>query len=312
MTPNERRGYDLDRHRRPVDWRSRGLMGPNDPWFNRCRFVTGPDDQTLGRSWGRAIMAARRLRTLPPFEQAVLQARLLAREPDQSIAVRYWVSAKAIRAYRAFYFDIDGRPTLSLLLHAVSPEAPMLDGSIGSDPCVQIRYFAFTGGLLVMERILEVLRDPDRKFDLSSPEGLRTARAWQKVKVVLMIRSLPYGDPVLATKQHVLDRLIRQSSETPRRPLWRPLTMKPVELSQGLAKICQDRTLGQDGCPLRHLADLLAKMSQARETKLDPVEREAGRRARRTRPKPTGPKRRAKRPIVPVLDQSVEPVIQTT
>jgi len=189
------------------------------------------DNDSRSREDPSAAMTAESLAQLPPLDLAELQGRLLARQPLDAIAARFQVSPEVVQGYRVRYFNFEGQSDWDLIAQYVAgPNAgffrvPLIfSGCLGEDPGVQIRYFAHRGGLQVMERILEVIRDPDREFDLSTLEGVEAAKSWLRVRYLLMIHSIDFLDPVVLTKRPVFERLLRQTSRTaPRRGTWKPL-----------------------------------------------------------------------------------------
>jgi hypothetical protein len=209
------------RWRRAVDLADRGLIGGDDGWVNRgvefltrlrdCRDDT--DHDRVARQFPDVAAAHALFTSGYRLTRGGLEGRLLAGLTDDEVAATCGLTAAAVGAYHALFFDLRGGLSAPnwVALHAIGSK--VFDGLTEADADVILRRAGFLCGAGMVDLLLRYYRDgcrvPARLEDLTREE-LTDLRDRLQARAVVLGWALPPGEVHKAAR---LDRLVHELTE---------------------------------------------------------------------------------------------------
>jgi hypothetical protein len=178
----------------------------------------GPDE--LARRWP-ALSAAYALRVGPPsWRRWMLEVRLLTGEPYDRIAERLVMSADAAKAYHDQFFDVRGRLHARdwICNHILRSGA---DAGRGEDDLARLlKYFAYHGGPLALDSLVECYVNPPvvpNRPELLGAREFRDLCGRFLVQGALLAQAAPAEEPKVFKQAAVIletvDRIRRAARE---------------------------------------------------------------------------------------------------
>lgn len=152
----------------------------------------------LAARWPGVFKAHALFSTSPCWDRWELEARLLTEEPIDRIAARLCLDAQAVVAYHDLFFDVRHRLRSKdwIANHVLGQSAR--GGQAQADVGALLKWYAYHGGPLVLDSVLDYLRHPpavpDRPERLGSEE-FRSLCDQFLVKGSILGGTLPAGDP---------------------------------------------------------------------------------------------------------------------
>jgi hypothetical protein len=179
-----------------------------DPWVLRAEeLLTTPPSPRLDAPDLRAVDAARDLYERGPFWRKVeVEARLLAGEPAEAIATKSGLTAAAVAAYGALFYAVGDR-----LRHPayIVHEAIGLHGA-EADLGVQVRLLGYTGGVHVLDAVLDAVDRPGVRPDADVPAETRELRKLARLALGLRTTPVTADNAIMWIRLHLLRQECRR------------------------------------------------------------------------------------------------------
>jgi hypothetical protein len=177
------------------------------------RALKEPNRNAVPRRWP-TLHAAHALSASVSWTRRELEARLLTDESDNAIGERLGIDPKVVGSYHDLFFDVRGRLRASdwIALHVLRPQKDSNEsvGEIG----LTLRHYAYHGGPMVLDSLLDYYRNPSNGPVVSEPADLATECRRRLVEAALMCRGLSASEPGAVRKLEQICRVVDQLQMT--------------------------------------------------------------------------------------------------
>jgi hypothetical protein len=171
------------------------------------------DDQRqrerVRRRWPHLAAAVALREDGPELIRWELEARLLAREPVDVVAGRLGLAPETVEWYIAIFYDVlhllNGKDYIMLQVIGLTPARDLTE----KDVEVWTKLFAFLGGPIVLDSVLDFYRAPEPvPADLTLDEPARRARLVQHLTIrsSILLNCVPDGDARVLLLQCLFER----------------------------------------------------------------------------------------------------------
>jgi hypothetical protein len=187
-------GYLLDHDRQPL---RRDDTATREAWLFRqalgqCRGAE--DREWLARDFPALIEAHRLFTSAVPLRRAELEARLLAGETDDVIAVKCSMAPPGVTSYHDLYFDVRSKLQANSYIATVVLAGKPYKGIAPDDHEAILKSLGYALGGEMVDEVLDCLRDPPvvpASLDGLDLDALRRLRDRLGTKILILLETTP-------------------------------------------------------------------------------------------------------------------------
>jgi hypothetical protein len=143
-----------------------------------------------------ALRQAWQLHTAPPaFARWELEARLLTDEPYEQIGAKCGLAARVVEYYHAIFFHVRDRLTFRGYIQSHVIGVKQYQGLTADDVDVLLKLFAYSGGPLMLDRVVRYFRAPPQvpeDLDTLDLAALRALQGGLRLRTWIAFLAVPF------------------------------------------------------------------------------------------------------------------------
>jgi hypothetical protein len=130
----------------------------------------------------------------PPLQRGEIEARLLARQTDDAIAVQCGLSAAAVGAYHDLFFNVRHALDADIYVYSIAIGRKAFSGLTESDVDIILKMLGYAHGPLMVDAALRYFRNPPAlppRLDGLDAAALAESRLLLQVRVLILTMVAP-------------------------------------------------------------------------------------------------------------------------